>query len=244
MVPRAMRTDMLNQIHSSHIGVGGCLRRAREILYWPGMSADVKDFVSRCSTCQMYAPAQARETLQQHELPSRPWKKVAADIFELASQTFLIIVDYWSNYFEVAEQHTKTSLSVINRVQFARHGIPAVLMTDNGPEFASREFEEFAKKWNFEHTTSSPRFSQSNGKAENAVKTCKALFRKAREDRKDPLLALLDWRNTPSEQLHTSPVQRLMGRRTQTMLPSTETLPTPNIDGQTAKKLIMQKKAQ
>ena len=145
------------------------------------------------------------------------------------------MVDYWSNYFAISEQHKKTLLSVIAqfKVHFARHGIPSVVMTDNGPEFASRKFEEFAKTWKFEHITSSPRFPLSNGKAENAVKTCKALLMKARTDRQDPLLALLAWRNTQSEGFNTSPVQRLMGRLTRTLLPTTHSLLEPKIDKQT-----------
>ncbi len=177
------------------------------------MSGDVKDYVSRCSTCQTFTPEQCREPLLPHELPSRPWEKIGADLFELDGRSYIIMVDYWSNYFEVAELTKKTSLTVINqfKVQFARHGIPSILSTDGGPEFTSREFGEFVKMWKIEHITSSPRYPQSNGKSENAVKTCKALFKKARIDRKDPLLALLDWRNTPSEGIGTAPVQRLMG---------------------------------
>ena len=63
-----------------------------------------------------------------------------------------------------------------------------------------------------------------NGKVENAVKTCKGLLLKAKEDKRDSLLAILSWRNTPSEGLSTSPVQRLMGRRTHTLLPTAEKL--------------------
>ena len=79
-------------------------------------------------------------------------------------------------------------------------------MTDNGPKFTSREFEEFAKTWKFEHITSSPLFSQSNEKAENSINMCKALLVKAHEDRPDPLLALLAWYNTPREGFNASPV--------------------------------------
>ena len=63
------------------------MRRAREVLYWPGMSAEVRDYGSRCSTCQTFMPAQRREPLHPHELPSRPWEKVGGDLFELAGQT-------------------------------------------------------------------------------------------------------------------------------------------------------------
>lgn len=86
---------------------------------------------------------------------------------------------------------------------------------------------------------SSPRYPQWNGKAENAVKTCKALLVKV----KDPLLAILAWCNTPSEGFGTSPVQRLMGRRTRTLLPTTKLL-QPHSDLTTARKLIAQKQLQ
>ena len=49
-------------------------------------------------------------------------------------------------------------------------------------------------------------------------------MKKAKADGQDPLLALLDWRNMPTEGLGTSPVQRRMGRHTRTFLPTHETL--------------------
>ena len=133
VVPRLLWADMLKEIHRSHIGIGGCLRRARELLYWLRINAEVRDYVSKCSVYQTYEPEQCREELQPHELPSRPWSKLGADIFELGSQQFLIMVDYWSSYFEVQELKQSTSASVIDafKVQFARHGIPEVLVTDN-----------------------------------------------------------------------------------------------------------------
>ena len=94
-----------------------------------------------------------------------------------------------------------------------------MLITDNGSQFASSAFTAFVSEW-----TSSPRYPQSNGHAENAVKTCKKLMKKAKADGQDPLLALLDWRNTPTEGIGTSPAQRLMGRRTRTLLPTHENL--------------------
>ena len=47
---------------------------------------------------------------------------------------------------------------------------------------------------------------------------------KSTESGNDPLLALLDWRNTPSEQLGLSPVQLMFGRRTRTKLPTADAL--------------------
>lgn len=118
------------------------------------------------------------------------------------------------------------------------------MITDNGPEFASQEFNNFAKAWKFEHRTSSPHHPQSNGKAENAVKTCKMLLMKAKKDKKDPLLAILDRRNTPTEGLNTSLVQRLMGGCTGTLLPTTEKLLKPAEDPNTQTSLTTQKRLQ
>ena len=68
---------------------------------------------------------------------------------------------------------------------------------------------------------------------------------KAKEDKKDPLLAILDWRNTPSEGFSTSPAQRLMGRRTRTLLPTAEKLLQPNSDlTTTASNLAARKRLQ
>lgn len=69
----------------------------------------------------------------------------------------------------------------------------------------SSAFNAFAREWQFEHRTSSPHYPQSNGCAENAVKTCENLIKKAKADGGDPLLALLDWRNTPTERIGSSP---------------------------------------
>ena len=82
---------MPTQLHSSYIGIGGCVRCAREILYWPRMSAEIRDFVSRCPICETYHSAQACKELQPHELPLRFWQKIDADLLVIGQQTFLIM---------------------------------------------------------------------------------------------------------------------------------------------------------
>ena len=97
---------------------------------------------------------------------------------------------------------------------FARHGIPEVVMSDNGPQYSSYLFAEFAKNYGFNHITSSPRFPQSNGEAERAVKTVKGLLKKST----DPYLALLTYRATPLRNGY-SPSELLMNRKLRTTVP-------------------------
>lgn len=109
----------------------------------------------------------------------------------------------------------------------ARYGIPKRVVSDNGPQYSSSEFQNFATKYEFEHVTSSPRYPQSNGKAESAVKTAKRITEKALAAHLDPYLAFLEHRNIPSDGMSTSPAQRLFGKRTRTTIPTSRQLLEP-----------------
>ena len=83
IIPKSMRPTMINAVHKSHLGINSCLRRARECLFWPGMSSDIKIEVEKCSACREFETSQAKETLMSHEIPSRPWAKVGCDLLTL-----------------------------------------------------------------------------------------------------------------------------------------------------------------
>ena len=231
VIPMSLRAEVRARIHSSHIGIEGCLRRARECVYWPNMNKDVREDVQGCDTCREHDDSQGKETLIPHSVPNRPWSKIGCDLFTLKNRNYLVTVDYFSNFIEIDYLESTKSSKVIRalRIHFARYGIPDTVVSDNGPQFTSQEFMDFQRKWGFEHVTSSPGYPQSNGKAEQAVKTAKRIMLKALETRSDPYLALLDFRNTPTQGMDSSPVQRLMNRRTKTLLPTKETLLKPQI---------------
>jgi len=225
VVPAAAREYLLERIHSSHIGINGCIRRARDAVFWPSMTAHIKSRVQKCVTCNTYQAANAREPLMSHDVPGYEWQKVGVDIFQYQDYNYLMTVDYLSGFFEVDRLSSKRISDVIYclKQHFARHGLPETVVSDNSP-FNCREFRAFAANYEFDHVTSSPRYAQSNGRVENAIKTVKRLLEKASLDRSDPWLALLDWRNTPSESSKLSPAQILMGRRTRSKLPMSSIL--------------------
>lgn len=64
---------MKKDIHASHAGVESCLRRARESVYWPGMNAEIKHWISNCEPCRQNEVFHGKETLMSDDVPERPW---------------------------------------------------------------------------------------------------------------------------------------------------------------------------
>lgn len=219
-IPRLLRSEMVQRVHEGHLGIDRCKRRARDVMFWCGMSRDVEVAVRRCRVCAEYAARPPREPMIPHAVPRLPWTKVGSDICEYAQKYYLILVDYFSNYIEVNVLNSISSNAVIGALkeQFARHGIPEELVTDNGPAYSSKEFSAFCREWEFVHTTSSPHYAQSNGLSERAVRTIKNIIKKSTCERADFYLGLLNLRATPRDSIG-SPSQLLMGRRLRTKLP-------------------------
>jgi len=210
---------------SSHLEIQGLLRRARKAFYWPHMNEQITEVISRCSVCNSYKSEQ-KEHLICHERFSRPWESIAADLFVFHGKDYLVTTDRYSNFFEVDRLYSKTSAEVITKLKahIARYGIPNKLMSDNGPNFRSKELKQFTDRYIIEHFTSSPTYAQSNGKAGHSVKTVKQAMQKAHDAHAYPYLAILDFRNTPTEGYSTSPAQRMLNRRTRTLLPMSNRL--------------------
>ena len=82
VVPMVLRKDVLTMIHVAHIGVEGCIRRARESLYWPGMSTEIKDYIQKCDVCLAHRSSPGKERILPHEVPERPRAKVGVDLCE------------------------------------------------------------------------------------------------------------------------------------------------------------------
>ena len=101
VVPSSLRQSMMDKVHVSHLGIQGCLRRAKEASYWPGIYKQITEFISRCSICNSYKPEQQKEPLKCHEILARPWQSISADLFEFNAAQYLITTDRYSNFFEL-----------------------------------------------------------------------------------------------------------------------------------------------
>ena len=158
-------------------------------MWWPGISKQVERVVNDCPKCIEYR-VQKAEPLISTPLPSLPWQKVGTDLFESDKATYLLIVDYFSRWIEISKLTGLSARTVINHTKlvFARHGIPDTVISDNGPQFSSEAYAQFAAEYEFKHDTSSPNFPQGNGEAERGVKTIKSLLKK-----NQVIFILLSW---------------------------------------------------
>ena len=102
------------------------------------------------------------EPLKPTEFPTRLWQRIGADLFQLNGANYLLAVDYFSRYVEIAKLHSQTSGSIINHLKsiMARHGICEYFHSDGGTYrgtyFTSSAFKEFAWQYGFKIVTSSP----------------------------------------------------------------------------------------
>lgn len=189
-----------------------CRDRARQSIWWLGLSTQLKDSVENC----IEQRSNVKKPFMKEVFPDRPWQKVGMDLFELDSW-YLIIIDYYSGYFEISRLKSLTQKEIIEKCKevFARYDIPEIVRSDCGTQFASG-FCNFAKDYDFEHVTSSSKYSQSNGEADAAVKTAKSILKKCKNDIN---LGLLAYRTTPLENGFT-PAELMFSRKIRSRLPT------------------------
>ena len=145
VLPVALQKEALVKIHQGHQGVQRCYLRAMNSVWWPKISREIKEIVSKCQVCIEHC-ATHPEPMIAPSLLDRPWQKIASDLFILDGATYLLVVDYFSRYPEIFKLRITTSGDVISALRsiFSRHGVPEVMVSDNGPQYSSQEMKEFA----------------------------------------------------------------------------------------------------
>ena len=133
VIPRSMRLQILDCIHTGHLGLTDltCRSRASTSVWWPGLSKRIGEFMTRCHTCAKEKPT-PREPLMPSSFPARPWERVATDLYDFQGRKYIIVVDYYSRWLDTKELSDETSHSVIKALRevFATHGIPDVKIKD------------------------------------------------------------------------------------------------------------------
>ena len=127
VIPASMRNQVLQAIHLGHQGENKCILRARESVFWPGISTDIRQMVKNCDLCNKHQPAQPKLPIMQPDLPTRPWEKLGTDILEFNGKKYLMVVDYYSRFPVIRLLNDMTSHTVCNHFTsiLAEYGLPS-----------------------------------------------------------------------------------------------------------------------
>ena len=227
LIPKPLRSIVLEGLHQAHQGVSSMLANARERFFWPGLDAAVRNYRLQCRQCNEQAPSQHNEPPTDRPQPEFPFQQVATDLFKLSGFQYLVYVDGYSGWIEVANL-TTTNFRAIEKVflmYFALFGVIEEISSDGGPPFDAHDYIAFLQKWNIKRRLSSAYYPQSNGRAEAGVKTAKRILlgnvnpATGKLDNDEAVKALLTHRNTPSQQTGVSPAKILFGRPIRDHLP-------------------------
>ena len=194
--------------------------KARDSVFWPGISNDIRETVEKCGICQASSRA-AKPVGNVSDMPPHAWHTLGTDLFYWNKIDYLVIGDYFSKYLIVRRLPNSSTHAVIKEsgLVFTELGRPFVLRSDNGPCYSSREFHNFLSFYQVDHITSSPHYPQSNGFAEALVGIAKKLMEKSVKEEKLWNYGLLQYRTTPISSTLPSPLEMLTGRRPHSSLP-------------------------
>ncbi|KAL5481520.1 hypothetical protein EMCRGX_G021699 [Ephydatia muelleri] len=217
VIPPAGREAVMRTLHDAHPGITRMKGLARSFVWWPGIDADLEGKVKGCQACQEHGKAPAVAPLHPWEWPARPWSRLHLDFAgPFLGKMFMVVVDAHSKWLDVAVVTTPSSQQAIKilRNLFATHGLPEMVVSDNGSAFTSAEFQTFVKRNGIRHVRSAPYHPSSNGQAERVVQTFKEAILKTTGDL-DARLArfLFQYRLTPHTTTGLSPAEMLLGRR-------------------------------
>ncbi|MCI4392739.1 hypothetical protein PGIGA_G00149220 [Pangasianodon gigas] len=218
-VPKAVRSQVLQWGHSSHLTAHPGYQRTYEFLHrrfwWPGMSNDVKGFVASCSVCVQRKNQQQQPQGLLHPLPipNRPWSHLSLDFItglptSKGNSVILVVVDRFSkacHFIPLPKLPTafETAELVIEHV-FQVFGLPQDMVSDRGPQFSSRVWQAFCKLIGATASLSSGYHPQSNGQTERINQELETTLRSLASDNPSSWSSQLLWAEYAHNTLQSS----------------------------------------
>ena len=203
------------------------LRQLRESVWWPGMAKDVKEYVKSCLSCAASVPTTITPPMTARATPDSPWQEISVDFKGPIQGYYLhVAIDNLSRWPEVQMVKSTKFKDLEGKLEtlFSLHGIPEVVLSDNGPPYNSNDWKRFSKKMGFKTRHSTPEHPESNGIAERFMSVLVKVIHTAVADKQDPRVAvrrrLLNYRNTVHPSTGKTPAEVLVGRTIRTRIPT------------------------
>ena len=226
VIPQKHRQKVLMLLHAGHPGTTRMKSLARLHAWWPGIDKDIEDYSKGCTSCATAGRDPTRVPLHQWELPLRPWQRVHIDYAgPFKGKMWLLLIDAFSKWPEIHEMKSTTAEATISKLKhiFAAQGLPERIVSDNGPQFAASEFQQFCNSRGIVHSTIAPYHPRSYGEVERLVATFKNSIEKANPSSNEQLQNslinfLARYRATPHTVTGQTPSEMLNCRRIRTLL--------------------------
>ena len=233
LVPTGLRQQLLTELHTGHFGIVRMKSLAREFIWWPNIDADIKALAQDCHTCRESSPSPPSAPLHPWEFPEKPWQRLHTDLAgPFLGKMWLIVMDAHSKWPEVfCLNNNATTSNIVSKIRdcIVRFGIPDQIVSDNGTQYTSQEFQDFCKSNGIRHTTSSVYHPRSNGEAERFVKTFKKSMHGAKSEWELTLQRFLfSYRLTPHATTGSAPCELLQGRKLKCLLDLVRPDPSSN----------------
>lgn len=242
VVPQTLQAHVLENLHSSHWGVVKVKQLARRYVWWSTLNSDIEKLTKACDICRQLATIPPQRYTEWPKTES-PWDRLHLDFAgPFKGKMWLICIDSHSKFpyvgmMEIGQTSTQQTIQVLRDI-FSIEGLPKTIVTDNGPQFVSNDFETFCNKHGIQHVTSPPYHPSSNGEAERFVQSFKKSVEKNCVDKltlKDSVrLSLATYRSIPHPSLDwKTPAEVLHGRQPRCLLSLINPLSNPshgNID--------------
>ncbi|XP_055699121.1 uncharacterized protein K02A2.6-like [Phlebotomus papatasi] len=168
-IPGKLRNVILQELHDGHVGMTKMKMMARSYCWWVGIDRDIEKLVSNCTNCQENRANPSKVPVHTWESATKPFERVHIDYAgPVYGKWLLIVVDSYSKWPEVVsvtDQTTETTITELRKI-FSTHGLPEVIVSDQGRQFMSCEFKEFCKNNGIVHKTGAPYHPATNGQAE------------------------------------------------------------------------------
>lgn len=227
VLPQALRARALALAHEGHLGIVGTKQHLRTKVWWPGMDRAAERHCKACHGCQIVAKPDPPEPLRPTPLPDGPWRDVAVDLLGPlpSNHSILVVVDYFSRYYEYDILTSTTTDKVIDSMEtiFSRHGQPVTCRSDNGPQFKSEQFKLFCEENGITHVKTTPKYAQANGEVERQNASLMKRIRIAQSDGLDWKKELRKYVTVYRGITHTttgkSPAELLFNRKIRGKLP-------------------------
>ena len=224
IIPPTERERTLHQLHQFHQGITKSQLLTCGSFFWPGINKAIEEVVCQCEACTQFQSQNAAAPLTPTPTLLHPWQMCATDIFTLEGVDHLVVGNFYSKMILVRclppSQGNANKVVLLLKEMFSEHGIPKVLHSDNGPQYASAQFTDFCMSWGITHETSSLHYPQSNGFAEACIKSVKHTLQQAKYSGANPHLALLALRATPINTKLPSPAELLYQCQLRTTIPA------------------------